>query len=370
MSRSVGRYLIAVVFAIGTITTFLGHTPTYAAQIENRKLTLETGAGGVGGSTPGGAVRHHFTFDLASAGTLGSIKFEYCATASLIACNPAADTDAVTTGATFGSETGSDVTGFSINNTTAGAPYITRTAASVSAGDTVNVVLNNIINPTDVNYTFFVRISTYASTNATGPAIDTGTVAASTADPIVLTGVMPESLIFCTGATIPSVSSVPNCAGATAGTVGFPMLFSPTDTAYTTSQMAASTNADAGYSITYTGPTLTSGSNTINALSTASTSTIGTAQFGMNLKLNTVPVIGSEVTPASDAADLFGQAIGDYATADTYKFVPTTGEAVANSNTSATNSQIYTVSYIVNVPGNQPAGTYVSTITYICTPTF
>lgn len=32
--------------------------------------------------------------------------------------------------------------------------------------------------------------------------------------------------------------------------------------------------------------------------------------------------------------------------------------------------QIFTVSYIVNVPGSQPAGNYTTTLTYICTPTF
>ena len=49
--------------------------------------------------------------------------------------------------------------------------------------------------------TFFVRISTFNSFDATGSPIDRGTVAASTADPIELSGVMPESLVFCTGAT-------------------------------------------------------------------------------------------------------------------------------------------------------------------------
>ena len=33
-------------------------------------------------------------------------------------------------------------------------------------------------------------------------------------------------------------------------------------------------------------------------------------------------------------------------------------------------AQVYTASYIVNVAGNTYAGTYTTTLTYICTPTF
>lgn len=56
-------------------------TPTNAAQILDRSLTLV--AGGVdGGSKPGGIVNHRFTFTLPSGGSVGSIKFEYCTTAA------------------------------------------------------------------------------------------------------------------------------------------------------------------------------------------------------------------------------------------------------------------------------------------------
>ena len=64
-----------------------------------------------------------------------------------------------------------------------------------------------------------------------------------------------------------------------------------------------------------------------------------------------------------------------YNTVDSFSF--NSGATVANSENgnapgvgSPTNAQIFTVSYIVNVPGNQPAGTYSTTLTYICTPTF
>lgn len=365
VNGSLGRYILAVIFVAGTVASFFNST-SYAAPIGVRSLTLQDTPGGDGGSKPGGTVRHLFTFTLPSNLSIGSIKFEYCTLASVQAC--VTPTGLVTTGATLGAQTGA--TGFTMVNTTNGAPYLTRTAA-VSTGD-VTYRLDGVVNPTTANYTFFTRISTYASTDTTGSAIDTGSVAASTATPIVLTGVMPESLIFCTGATILTTAGIPDCTTASSGAVDFPMLFSPTATAFTTSQMAASTNAVSGYSISVTGPTLTAGGNTIPAMTTSTTSVTGTGQFGINLVANTAPTVGAAIAPAADGTTLKGQAAVGYDTADNFKFL-TTGDVVANSQNGgagATNAQIFTSSYIVNVPGNQPAGTYVSTLTYICTPSF
>jgi hypothetical protein len=139
--------------------------------------------------------------------------------------------------------------------------------------------------------------------------------------------------------------------------------------------MAASTNAGFGYNITVNGPTLTSGSNTITAMGSSTTGVRGTGQFGLNLKANTVatstPAVGTEVAPAANGTNYKGQAVLGYNSIDNFKFV--TGDNVANSangGAGATDAQIYTVSYIVNVPGSQAAGTYTTTLTYICTPTF
>jgi hypothetical protein len=285
-------------------------------------------------------------------------------------------------GATFGNETGSQVTGFSMGAKTANSFILTRTAASTGAINRTAVLqANSVVNPSPENYTFFVRISTYTSTDASGSPVDEGSVAASTARAIQLTGTMPESLIFCTGGTVGTTLGIPDCTTATAGGVTFNQLFSPTDTAIAKSQMAASTNAGSGYVITVNGATLTSGSNTIPAITTpgGAASVKGTGQFGLNLRANTTaaassfttPGTSADLAPVSNGTDLRGQAINDYDTADTFKYV--SGEAVADSAYTVagpTNSQIYTASYIVNVAGNQLAGTYTTTLTYICTPTF
>lgn len=365
-----GRLLLSVMLVAATVSAVFQAPPVSAAQITARSLTLQAGNTD-GGSKPSGVVRHLFTFTVPTTNSIGSIQFLYCTTASVATC--VKPTGLSTTAATLGSENGA--TGFTMNNTTDGAPYLTRTAASITGATTLTYQLANVTNPSATNQSFFVRISTFASTNTTGVAVDTGSVTATTANPIILTGTMPESLIFCTGATITAAAGIPDCSTATSGAISFNQLFSPSDTATATSQMAASTNASTGYNITVSGPTLTSGSNTIPPMAASTTGARGTGQFGMNLRANTLststPIVGTDLAVVSNGTSLRGQATTAYASIDNFKFV--SGDSVANSafNTPGpTNSQIYTASYIVNVSGSQASGTYTSTLTYICTAAF
>ncbi|HEY2004533.1 MAG TPA: hypothetical protein VGH44_05470, partial [Candidatus Saccharimonadia bacterium] len=80
---------------------------------------------------------------------------------------------------------------------------------------------------------------------------------------------------------------------------------------------------------------------------------------------NTTPSVGVNVTPTG--AGFNGAAATNYNTANSFRFV--SGETVASSS-AVSNAQKFTNSYIVNVPGSQPAGLYASTMTYICTATF
>lgn len=386
--KSFTRIFSALILVAAILVQTFQASTASAAQITNRKLTLMAGATGDGGSLPGGTVNHKFDFT-AAGGTVGSIKFEYCTTAAPVDGGVLCDipTNLDTTGATLGGETGL-VTGFTADATTLGngTVLLSRTAAAASAGAS-GYTLNNVVNPgdpaTDPNVTFFVRISTYASTDGTGTPVDSGTVTASTASAIVLDGTMPESLVFCTGETIGLVSGVPDCATATNGAISFNQLFSPTDTATASSQMVASTNAGAGYAIAVHGTTLTSGSNTIAPIGATAAGIRGVSQFGLNLKANTTATsatpVGSEVAVASNGTNYRGQAADDYKVIDNFKYV--SGNTVANSYSNGndldaidtpggSDAQIFTVSYIVNVPGSQPAGTYTTTLTYICTPTF
>ncbi|MDB5186949.1 MAG: exported protein of unknown function [Candidatus Saccharibacteria bacterium] len=370
----------SILVAAILVQTFQASTVS-AAQITNRKLTL-IGVGTNGGSKPNVAANHLFNFTLAGGTDTGSIKFQYCTTAAPVAggidCNLPAGT--VTTGSTLGSETGA--TGFTnIDNSTNGTTIISRTSASAASG-AVAYQLNNVINP-NTNTTFFVRISTHNALDGTGAAIDSGTVTAATTNPIDLSGTMPESLVFCAAETIGLNGGVPDCATATDATIAFNQLFSPTDTATASSQLVASTNAGAGYAIAVHGTTLTSGSNTISPIGATAAGIRGVSQFGLNLKANTTATsttpVGAEVAVASNGTNYRGQASDDYKVIDNFKFV--SSNIIANSASNGndldaidtpggSDAQIFTVSYMVNVPGSQPAGTYTTTLTYICTPTF
>jgi hypothetical protein len=122
------------------------------------------------------------------------------------------------------------------------------------------------------------------------------------------------------------------------------------------------TNATTGYSITVNGTTLTSGANTITALASQTASTQGNSQFGINLKANTVPSVGTEVAGAGTTT-----AAATYGTANQFRYV--TGDAVATA-ASADAFRLFTVSYIANVAGNTPAGAYTTSLNYIATATF
>lgn len=421
----------AVMLLVGTAAQLMLPGSAHAAAqpiITPRSLTLEAGAS-CGGSSPSGipgctgTVKHLFDFKVDGNATanynVGSISFQYCTTADAVTTPgigcivpPGLDLSAAAINAELGTITGWTAPVLSANED-AGAVNNTITisqasAVQISAATEIKEELSGIVNPDNThcyggtapasnNCTFYVRIYVFAGTGGgtlntnTAPngttAEDYGVVAASTATPINLTGNMPESLTFCTGGTIGvNAGNVPDCSTATSGDIGFDRLFSPTDTAQATSQMAASTNATNGYVITVNGATLTNGSYSIAGMGTAGYSVQGTPQFGMNLVKNTAFCgascdLGANVTAAGgslyngEAKAGYNTGGGNCTAAGCAQFKFTTGDTVADSllgnlSTGASDGQIYTVSYVANVPGSQAAGTYTTTLTYICTPTF
>ena len=222
----------------------------------------------------------------------------------------------------------------------------------------LSYTLGNITNPTTTNTTFYARVTTYTGTDGATGAVDTGTIAVSTAQQVQLTGVTPEILIFCVGTTIAT-----DCSSMTGSTVDFGD-FSPQATKTGTSVMQASTNAGSGYAITVNGTTLASGTNTIPALAAQTASTIGTSQFGLNMRANTIPAVGADPTNPSGGTGTYS---ANYGTVNQYRFG--SGDTVGTAGL-PTNATTYTSSYIVNIGGSQAAGVYTATMTYICTANF
>lgn len=319
-----------------------------AAQVTSRSLTL-------GSSAPSTATTYTFDFTTATTATFQSFQAQICDTASGSCSAPSGLT---TTSSTLDSTSLSG--SWSVNNGTAGSLRGSATgASSTTSGSARQIVFGAVTNPSATNTTYYARITLY-SDNAWSTPVDTGTVAASTATQITLSGTMDESLVFCTGTSITGT----NCGTVAGSSVNFGT-FSSTSTSSGTSVMAASTNGTSGYAITVNGSTLTcscAGSPTIAALATQTAASTGTAQFGANLRDNATPNIGSD--PSGSGS---GTYTANYGTADQYRFV--TGDSVASAG-AATNANAFTVSYIVNVPGSQAAGSYSATMTYIATATF
>ncbi len=335
--------------AIFSLTIFIFTPVVDAAQVTSRKITL-------GSSAASASTTHKFDFTVATTASIGSIKYQYCTTASGSCTAP---TDLDVNGVSISSQTGG--TGFSIDGTGTDANNIvvTRSAASLAVTTAVSHTFSSAVNPSTSNTSFYVRITTYTSTDATTGATDTGTVATSTANQITVTATVDETLTFC-------VYTGVNCAaGGSAVALGS---LSSSTAATGTSKFDAGTNATSGYAVTYTGTTLTSGANTVTAMGTQSAngagaaSSTGNSQFGLNLKDNATPNIGADVSGGGSGT--YGT---NYGTADSFRHF--TGDTVAAA-TGATNSNTFTVSYIANIGTAQAAGAYTTTLTYICTAAF
>lgn len=147
----------------------------------------------------------------------------------------------------------------------------------------------------------------------------------------------------------------------TSATLNFGEL-SASSTSYSSNTFFAYTNSIAGYSIKVYGSPLNNTNHTLSAIgSTPAASSIGTEQFGLNLVANTVPVIGQNPSGGS------GQAVTNYDTANSFAY--TSGDAIAEAANFSFQTE-FTVSMIVNIAKETPAGTYDTVLTYEFIPVF
>jgi hypothetical protein len=306
-----------------------------AAELTERKATI-------GSSAASASTSYAFSFKSGTATTIRAVKFQLCTSPINGACTqPNAATFAGAGGPTIGGElTGVWTPSISTNTVT-----ISKAAGdTLTVGGTSTVTFTAVTNPNTANYQYYARITTYSDAGATTP-VDYGGIALSTADQVVVSGTMPESLVFCVG------TSGTNCGNITNATVDLGT-FSPSTTSTGTSVMSASTNAGFGYAITINGTTMMSGANPITALATQTASATGTGQFGLN------------VTGSGSGS---GAPHTNYSNGTQYRF--NTGDVVATAS-GPTDANLFTSNYIVNVGGSQAAGVYTTTLTYICTATF
>lgn len=288
-------------------------------------------------------------FTIPSAQTIGSIVIEICDNSPLYAvtCNPPNGFSWLNS--TLNTESGA--TGFSVDSTTtANRMVLTRPPAPVAASTAQRFSFNNVTNPYDSG-SFYGKIFTYSSTDGTGPDTDFGGVAMSLNDSMSVQTEVPPYLYFCSGITIDAF----DCLTASGSYINLGEL-SKTGTVGATSQLVAATNADFGYNITISGTTLTSGINTIPNLTSPSSPAPGSSRFGINLRANSNPGVGQDVSGSGIASPA-----ADYNIPNQYKFV--NADTIARTPDVSLENK-FTVSYIVNVSPNQAPGIYNSTLIY------
>ena len=319
--------------------------PTALAQKPiTRSLTI-------GDTTPAAVTDYTISWQYAAPFTVGSMRFEFCDTGYIE--DPCGNPGGSFATATLAAELGE--TGFSVLSQSANQILVSRPAA-LTTNNTVLYTFSNVTNPGGLPTSFFIRILIYPSSDGTGPYNNAGSVMSSTTTPIVINTEVPPELVFCVGLVVTD-----NCADFSGNWIDYGDL-TPVVTDFGTSMFGVVTNASGGYVVTANGIAMTSGSNVITAINPPNLSFIGTSQFGMNLRANTVPAVGQD--PGGLGTSVIGTG---YDTPDVFKFV--SGDIVALAP-APTFFNMFTVSYIVNVSPAQPGGIYNTTITYVCTAAF
>ncbi len=317
-------------------------TSASADQLQNRSLQLKSTAASAN-------TTHTVNFQLVSPTPVGSLVFEYC-TSPLLVISCVAPAGLNANGAVLSGQTGE--VGFSIFSTSANQIILTRTA-SVPGAQANSYTFTNVVNPSSTG-SFYLRISSYNSNDGSGPAIDNGSVVGDINQAITINTEVPPILNFCTGLTIPT-----DCSSADGNVLELGS-FSTIHPVFGTSQLLVGTNAGFGYSVRMLGNTMTSGNNTLNPLTSPTTSSPGNSQFGVNLRTNSSPAVGQDPFGG-------GSATANYNNPNHFSF--NNGDTVAG-NSGTTDGDRYTVSYLVNISNSQPVGVYATTLTYVVTATF
>ena len=322
--------------------------PVWADRLGSRGLEL-------GNSYPSATTTYRFflTINTSSAG-IGSIKILLCSNSPLID-----DSCTIPSGLDVTRErivAASGLPAFSVFPVTTNELLISWGPTAITPPFPVSVTLADIVNPDSIG-PYYGRMSTYNTTNGTGPMVDSGGLAFAIIANLEISSYVPPYLTFCAGISIPAY----NCTVATGNYINFGDLNS-THSSQGSSQLLLATNAANGYTIQVYGTTMTSGNNVIKALSGNGASHPGSPQFGINLRANSLPRVGAN--PSGPGS---GQPSPGYGISNSFRFV--SNDIVASSPV-ADNWRRYTVSYLVNVPPGQAPGVYVSTLTYVASGSF
>lgn len=308
----------------------------------------------INNSEAGATTDYTVSFYYTTPAVVGSVDLLLCTDPiPYMPCDPPAGFDA--SSATLSSQSGE--TGFSMSIPASNHIVLSRTP-TMTGPDYATYTFSGIKNPTDMSTSYGFRLSTYSSSDASGPIINLGTVLTQATEGVTLETQVPPILDFCVSHRVNQL-----CTGTDG--VNYTDLgdLSSTTTLWDTSQFAVGTNATRGYAVTVNGQGMAAGAHTINNLTSPTPSAPGNNQFGINLRSNTVPATGLE----ADGDSTNTQITPNYDIPNEYMYKD--GDTIATApNVSL--MQRYTVTYIVNSAPDLRAGFYTSTLTYVCTANF
>lgn len=332
-----------------TACIFAQYSRSYAASLFQRSVTI-------GSPTAGDSTTHDFNFITATGGSVGSVVMEYCSNLPFYGVPCTTPTGLVANAVTIPTQVG--ITGLSMSapDTTLNRLVLTRTSSVIAATTAVRIVVGNVTNQTTPNETVYVRVSTHNSTDGSGAPLDFGAVVYSTVPGIGVGGYVPPHLTHCVGVVVAS-----NCSTTVGALMNLGEL-SSLEPRMSTSQFATATNDPTGYNTFVSGGTMTAGNEIIPALSASGASVPGTSQFGINLRGNSSPLAGSDVSGSGT-----GFAVTGYDVPNLFRY--NNGERVASSSL-PTEFNVFTVSYLVNVASDQSPGIYASSYTYTAVANF
>ena len=308
-----------------------------ASTVSNHTILFTTPTGVAAGET--------ITLTLTSFSVAAALDFEdldlsFDATPDAV-CDTG-DTEKTLAATASGATWGAVRTSATVITFTSGTDTIAAAAeVCVEVGTNAESVITGIeqiTNPTAGSYTLAIG----------GTMADSGSVAISILadDQVAVSGTVDESITFSLSANSVAFGTL-SVSTVTTGTHTFDL----------------ATNGTGGAVVTVSGNTLEDGANSVDAMSAAAASSVGTEQFGINLKDNATPDVGAE---CSGSAPIAAAATG-YATVDNFKFV--SGETVASA-ANAINTTTCTITYIANIAGTTDAGSYTTTLTYVASATF
>lgn len=341
-------HISTVLVTVTAILLTLSPFTVQASSVENRFIQLET-------ARPSDVGLHRIGFTITDfSQPIGSIRVQYCGNSPIIgdACDPP---DGLNAG-DVSIELQVGESGFLVHGDSDDNNVILSRSPAMATQPNLRYVLADIENPSALG-TFYARVFTYPTDDGSGPYIQAGGIALSTNIDVNIESEVPPYLTFCSAIEIPGL----DCAEANGFFVDLGE-FSEVSSTTTSSQFLVATNAANGFTTRINGSTLTSGNNVIPALESPSAVQPGISQFGINLRNNTAPNVGSNPTGPGTATPT-----ANYNSQNQFMFA---NNSVIVSSALPSDIRKFTISYVANINENQAPGVYTTTMSFITLANF